>query len=124
MERSEIEVLRTLGKCYAEIASDDHQRVTVAGWKRLNSLQPTRPMVRLDQLPWGELDFGQKEAVCPRGFLRRVEMSLRRSIYQWEHFRADHVFLPRISVPKIVDNARRGPSGGRGSAGRSSTTRS
>jgi len=109
MERSEIEVLRTLGKRYAEIAGDDHQRETVAGWRRLNSLQPTRPMVRLDQLPWGELDFGQKEAVCPRGLLRRVEMSLRRSIYQWEHFRADHVFLPRISVPKIVDNARCGP---------------
>ncbi len=109
MTIKQVDTLRELGRRYAEIASLECQQNTVDGWKRLNGLQDTRPMVRLDQLPWHELPWGQDECICPDGLLRQTEAYLRRTLYAWEHFKADMVVLPHIPHPKHLENALLGP---------------
>lgn len=111
------EALRELGKRYAEIAALPQQQETIDGWRRLNGLKETRPMVRIDQLPWDELPWGQEKMVTRKedrllggqpGFWP-IEGRMRRAIYAWEHFPGDGVVLPEITIAKTVRNAKIGP---------------
>jgi hypothetical protein len=102
-------VVQELGKRYAEIAALPRQQETIDGWRRLNGLQETRPMVRIDQLPWHELDWGQKEMINTEGELAGIERQLRMTIYAWEHFKADMVVLPYFGIQKTVRNDMPGP---------------
>ena len=107
---AEKDVLRELGRRYAEIAALPRQQETIDGWKRLNGLQATRPMVRIDQLPWHELDWGEDELVSAEGLQRSIETHLRMTLYAWEHFKADMVVLPYFALGKTVTNAQLGPA--------------
>ncbi len=103
-------VVRDLAKRVAEIAALPRQQETINGWRRLNGLKPTRPMVRIAQLPWEELDWGADAMVnTERGLLRNIEGQLRRTIYAWEHFKADSVVLPYFAIGKAVRNDDLGP---------------
>lgn len=110
MEQAQKHVIRDLGRRYAEIAALPRQQETIDGWRRLNGLQSTRPMVRIEQLPWDELPWGRDEMVHQEGLLRSIEGRLRRTIYVWENFKADMVVLPELALPKTVRNARLGPT--------------
>jgi hypothetical protein len=104
------EVVRELAKRYAEIAALPRQQETINRWRRLNGLKATRPMVRLDQLPWEELDWGVQKMVNKDGQLRSIEEWLRMTIYAWEHFKADMVVLPYFAISKTVKNSSLGPA--------------
>ncbi len=104
------ETIRELARRFAEIAALPRQQETMDGWRRLNGLQPTRPMVRIDQLPWDELDWGGDQMVNNQGILKTVEQRLRMTLYAWEHFKADMVVLPYFELPKTVRNAQLGPA--------------
>ena len=114
---TEREVIRDLAKKYAEMAADSHNEETIEGWKRINGLKETGPMVRVEQLPWHELDWGEEKMVSANdkamggapGFWP-IEGRLRRAIYAWENFRADMVLLPEIAIAKTVRNCSTGPS--------------
>ncbi len=103
------EIIRELAKRYAEIAALPHQQETIDGWRTLNGLQSTRPMVRIDQLPWEELPWGEDQMVNPNGMARQLERRLRMTLYAWDHFKADMVVLPYIGISKTVRNDRLGP---------------
>lgn len=103
------ETIRELGRRYAEVAASPRQRETIAGWRRLNGLQHTRPMVRLDQLPWDELDWGAENMVNQEGVLRTLEAHMRMTLYAWNNFKADMVVLPYLALAKTVLNAQLGP---------------
>lgn len=104
-------VIRDLAKRYAEIAALPRQQETIDGWRRLNGLKPTRPMVRIAQLPWEELDWGEPAMVnTEKGLLRNIEGHLRRTIYAWEHFKADMVVMPYFGLGKTVRNDGLGPA--------------
>ena len=111
------EVIRDLAKRYAEIAAESCQQETIQGWRRLNGLQRTRPMVCIDQLPWNELDWGEEQMVSTSaptpgkasGYWS-LEGRLRRTLYAWEHFRADMVVMPYFAINKSVRNASLGPA--------------
>jgi hypothetical protein len=97
------EVLRELGSRVAEIAAQPVQQETIGLWKRLNGLRPERPMVYLDQLPWHEL--AQDPLLvnrCVDPFNRGLEIELRRTLYRWEHIRADMAVEPEILIPKVL----------------------
>lgn len=68
-------------------------------------------MVRIDQLPWDELDWGGQELVNRENDLRNVERFLRQTIYAWDRFKADMVVLPCVELGKTVRNAAIGPAG-------------
>ena len=104
------EVIRELAKRYAEIAALPHQQETMDAWRRLNGLQPSRPMVRIDQLPWEELPWGEDQMVNDRGLARMIERRLRMTLYVWDHFKADMVILPYFGISKTVRNDRLGPA--------------
>jgi len=117
MEQTQKETLRELGRRYAEIAALPRQQETIDGWRRLNGLQPTRPMVRLDQLPWHELDWGADKMVSRDDDLLgrmpgfwSIEGRLRRILYAWDNFKADMVVLPYVGLARTVRNAGLGPA--------------
>ncbi len=103
------ETVRELARRCAEIAALPRQQKTMTGWRRLNGLRPTRPMVRLHQLPWHELDWGESEMVNREGLPQMLEQSLRMTLYAWQNFRADMVVLPHFELHKFLLASDSGP---------------
>lgn len=90
-------ILRDLGRRKCEIGSLPIHRHKFDAWGRLNRLQPTRPMVWINEIPWHELNVGGVlNAKCQDPFLAGVERGLRMELYQWDHFRCDMVVEPVI----------------------------
>jgi hypothetical protein len=99
------DILRGLAERYAVIAALPVHAETRRLWRKLNALKPERPMVMIDQVCWSEMDFdGSLTLMCRDGECRGYEQVLRRALFQWEHFRADMVFEPVITVHKAVSN--------------------
>ncbi len=97
------EVLRGLGRQVAEIAALPVQQETRQLWKALNGLEPVRPTVAIDQIPWNEMNVGDELTLRTEDELcRRMEAGLRRTLYRWWHMRADMVVEPVIDVGKVV----------------------
>jgi hypothetical protein len=91
------EVLRELGRRKAEIGNLPVQKEKRELWRRLNRLQPGRPLVSIFQVPWHEMNGTDELALrCEDGFLRAVESELRMELYQWAHFPGDMVVEPVI----------------------------
>jgi hypothetical protein len=103
ISRRDQEIVRELGRRVAEIAALPVQQETVRLWKALNRLAPARPMVLIDQIPWHEMDVdGSLAPQAEDPFCREIETQLRRTLYSWEHMRADMVVEPHISLPKTI----------------------
>jgi hypothetical protein len=96
-------LLRELASQVAEIAALPAQQETISLWRALNRLQPVRPMVMIDQIPWHEMEVDSELAVQTEGyFCREVETAMRRTLYRWKHMRADMVVEPFVAVPKVI----------------------
>ena len=107
--RSDMAILRGLGHEVAEIAGLPEQRERIALWRRLNGLDPERPMVMIDQIPWHEMDVeGELVCRCDDPFHRELEAQLRRRLYQWRHMRVDMVMEPTVDVAKVIRGAHFG----------------
>jgi len=101
----DVSVLRSLAANVREIAELPIQEEKRRLWRRLNALQPERPMVMIDQVCWNELNTEEPLVLkCEDPECRTYEQRLRRTLYQWEHFPADMVVEPYISVSKAVYN--------------------
>jgi hypothetical protein len=97
------QVLRELATQVAEIAALPVQQETISLWKALNGLKPVRPMVMIDQVCWHEMEVGDELALRTDGeFCRGIETTLRRTLYQWRHMRADMVVEPVVEIPKVI----------------------
>jgi len=94
-------IVRDLAKKVAEIASLPIQKEKAELWRRLNRLDPVRPMVMLQNGAWNET-LDDSEAQCSDGFCRGHELHLRRLIYQWEHMPGDMVVDDTVHSPTIV----------------------
>jgi hypothetical protein len=96
-------ILRELGKRVAELAALPQQQETIRLWKALNSLDPVRPMVAIDQVCWNEMNVDDELTLQSEDDLcRRIETGLRRTIYRWKHMRADMVVEPYVDLPKAI----------------------
>lgn len=103
VSKKDRDILRELASQVAEIAALPVQQKTISLWKALNSLKPVRPMVRIDQIPWHEMDVdGELALQTEDDFCRRIETELRRTLYAWRHMRADEVVEPVVDVPKVI----------------------
>jgi hypothetical protein len=97
------EIVRILAAEVAEIAALPAQEGTRALWRKLNSLRPVRPMVTIDQVCWNEMNVDDELTLqCEDAECRGYEDFLRRTLYQWRHFRVDMVVEPFIRVPKAL----------------------
>lgn len=95
---ADLAILRDLLPQYAEAGAQSAERKTADLWRRLNRLEPVRPLVWIDEIPWEELEQhgGQAELAlrCTDPYCRSVEQRLRRTLYQWRHMRGDMVIEP------------------------------
>ena len=100
---SDWNVIRELALRVAEIASLPEQQETIRLWKALNRLQPERPMVRVNHVPWHEMDVdGELTLLTQDPFHRWMETELRRTLYAWRHIRVDMVVEPFLRIPKVI----------------------
>jgi hypothetical protein len=99
-------ILRELASKVAEIAALPVQEEKRRLWRKLNGLNPERPMVTIDQVCWGEMDIDGKLALrCEDQECRGYETLFRRVLFQWEYFPVDMVVEPFIKVYKAVHNS-------------------
>jgi len=89
--RSDRRTVRELARQVMEVASLPVQREKRAMWTRLNRLEPVRPMVWINEIPWDELQCEELACRCEDGFCRGIERELRRTLYLWRHMRCDMV---------------------------------
>jgi hypothetical protein len=102
-------IVQELGRQVAEIAALPVQQEKVRMWKAVNSLQPVRPMVLIDQVCWHEMDVNDELVLRTNDpFCRRIETELRRKLYAWRHMPVDMVMDPWIDIPKQIQGAHLG----------------
>ena len=102
---NDAKILKELGKKIAEIAHLPVQNEKKELWRKNNDLEPVRPMVYIDQLPWHEL--GKSDELknrCEDEFLRTVETGLLQMLYRWRHFPCDMVVENRLDIPHEIHN--------------------
>jgi hypothetical protein len=83
----DLRVIRDLAKRYAAVAADPVQEERRRLWSRLNSLQPTRPLVMATFGMWNvwcREVFGDAAMQCQDPFLRQHERWLRMQLFQFE----------------------------------------
>ncbi len=101
----DMSIMRGLAAQVAEIAALPVQEEKRALWRRLNALRPARPMVMMDQVCWNEFEDCDALALrCADPDCRAYEEYLRRTLYQWNHFRVDMVVEPFVRVPMAIHN--------------------
>ena len=94
-------LVRDLAKHVAAIASLPIQQEKAELWRRVNRLDPVRPMVMLQHGAWNET-LDDREAQCTDGFCRGQELHLRRTLYQWEHMPGDMIVEDICYTPIVT----------------------
>jgi hypothetical protein len=97
-------IIRELAARAAEVAALPAQEERRRLWRRLNGLDPVRPMVMIDQVCWNEMDLdGELTLQCVDPECRGYERDLRRTLFQWKHFPVDMVVEPFVRVPLAIN---------------------
>lgn len=106
LSSNDSDVLRSLAEQKAEIASLPVHKEKIELWKNLNRLEKVRPLVWINEIPWGEMNYDDELTLkCENEFCQNVENELRRTIYQWRHMPGDMVVEPVFLVrPSIYDS--------------------
>ena len=102
---ADVTILRELGAQYAEIASLQVQNERKQLWSSLNDLKKVKPLIWVNEVCWNELDVDDELRLQTSSeFTRRIELHLRRLLYQWDHFQGDMVVEPYLFSPYIIQN--------------------
>lgn len=103
LETDEKDVLKRLGAEIAHIADQPAHSQTAILWQKLNDLEPERPMVWINEIPWHEMNVDEELTLrCKNPWARELETQLRRTIYQWRHMPADMIVNPWIDCPLAI----------------------
>lgn len=106
INKNDLGIIRELASRVAEIAALPVQAQKRDLWRKLNALEPERPMVMIDQVCWNEMNIGDELTLhCVDPECQAYEESLRRILFQWAHFPVDMVVEPYIQIPKAVENS-------------------
>ncbi|MBK8858767.1 MAG: hypothetical protein IPN11_14135 [Opitutaceae bacterium] len=95
------DILRGLAEQVAVIAALPVQREKARLWRQLNDRRSGRPMVWITEIPWHEFSADSPELVlrCRAEWTRKVEVELRRTLYQWKHMPVDMIVSDYIPCP-------------------------
>lgn len=97
------DILRALATQQAEIAALPVHREKAELWRRLNDLEPVRPLVWINEIPWNEMNVnGELTLQVEDPWLRTVEETIRRTLYQWRHMPADMIVNDYLACPKVI----------------------
>jgi hypothetical protein len=95
------QTLRGLAERYSAIAHQDIQQERIERYYKTNAMEDVRPIVLIDEVPWGEIRDESLTNVCAPELVW-LESHLRKNLYQWEHFQVDLVVPPVFRVGKKV----------------------
>jgi hypothetical protein len=95
-------VLRPLAERYATIAHLDVQRERLERYRKTNDLERPRPVVLIDEVPWGEIRDKALVERCSGADARALEQRLRCTLYQWDHWQVDLAVPPVFRVARCV----------------------
>lgn len=96
------DILRSLAGEYAEQAALPVHAERAELWRKLNDLEPVRPLVWFDEIPWNELNVNDELTLqCEEDFHRGIENYLRSTLYQWRHFPGDMILQPFLGCVKV-----------------------
>lgn len=96
-------ILRSLAGAYAEAAAHPRNAENARLYRALNGLRMIRPVVLIDEEPWGELNGdGSLGLRCGDPDLRTAENYMRRMLYKWRRHPADMILPLFLPVTKIV----------------------
>ena len=105
LSSAEKDCLRRLAERISEIAALPIHKEKAQLWRRLNDLEPTRPLVWVTEEPWHELNVNDElTLVCHAPWARDLEQSLRRTIYSWTHYPCDFVVNNFIESPLAINS--------------------
>ena len=97
------DILRRLAEEQARIAALPVHREKAEMWRRLNDLEPVRPMVWINEIPWNEMNVGDELTLrCEDAWAREIELRLRQLLYQWRHMPADMIVDAIIPCPLVI----------------------
>ena len=99
---TDMKILKPLAERYSAIAHLDIQQQRMARYFDTIGMKQVRPVVLIDEVPWGEIRDDALVNRCELEEHRRLEGLLRCSLYQWDHFQVDKVFAPIFQVPKRI----------------------
>ncbi len=106
LTKTDVHIIRELASQVAEIAALPVQDEKRALWRKLNARKPDRPMVMMDQVCWNEFETTEELRLqCIDPECRGYEEQLRRTLYQWKHFRVDMVVDAFVRIPKAIHNS-------------------
>jgi len=97
------DVLRRLAEQQAEIAALPVHREKAELWRRLNDLEPVRPLVWINEIPWHEMNVDDELTLQTTDpWARWVEIGLRLRLYQWRHMPGDMVMDDYLASPLAI----------------------
>jgi len=109
MNKDDVAIIHQLAAQVAEIAALPAQEEKRHLWRKINALNPDRPMVMIDQVCWNEMNIdGELTLRCTDTECRKYEEFLRRTLFQWRYFPVDMVVEPFIRVHKAIHNTEFG----------------
>ena len=102
---AEREILKRLAGEQAEIARLPVHGETAELWRRMNDLDPVRPMVWINEIPWHEMNVNDELTLgCTDRFARALEAHLRMTIYQWRHMPGDMIVENYLECPLAISS--------------------
>ncbi len=101
-------ILRELALQYAELAQSEQNIQTLELHRKVNDREMERPVVLIDELPWGELACDELKLVCEDPLCRQLENQFRQTLYKAKYMRADMVVPPYVGVGKIAHSTGNG----------------
>jgi len=105
MAPDELATLRALAQDYAEIAAEKVNAERKRLWASLNDLEPTRPLLWMNEVCWNEMDVdGELRLRTRNEVCQRIESELRKTLYQWRHMQGDMVVEGTFFSPSILRN--------------------
>jgi hypothetical protein len=108
---NDIDILRGLAEEQARIAQLPIHTEKAELWRRLNQLEPVRPMVWINEICWNELDGDDELSLrCEHPWAREQETGLRHLLYQWSHLPADMIVDDSLTCPLVVRSTGMGLS--------------
>jgi hypothetical protein len=104
MNSGDRKVLRPLAERYSEIAHLDVQKKRIERYYRTNACEEVRPVLLIDEVPWGEIRDDCLRNVCSKE-CAWLEGLLRTTLYKWDHFQVDMVIEPVFHIPKRLSSS-------------------
>jgi len=97
------DTLRRLAGEVAQIAALPVHKEKAAMWRRLNRLEPVRPMVWINEVCWEEMGE-EAQLTIADPVLRAAERKMRHCLYEWRRLPVDMVVDGWIPSPLVISD--------------------